>query len=43
MNKRLTNEEALDLIENASLLDLGIAASQKKTQLHPKKITTFVV
>ncbi|MEA3352359.1 MAG: dehypoxanthine futalosine cyclase [Campylobacterota bacterium] len=43
LTKRLTNEEALDLIENASLLDLGIAASQKKLQLHPKKITTFVV
>ena len=41
--KRLTNEEALDLIQNASLLDLAIMASKKKQELHPNKITTFVV
>ena len=41
--KRITNEEALDLIENATLLDLGQMASQRKLELHPKKITTFVV
>ena len=41
--KRLTNEEALDLIQNASLLDLSQMASQRKQQLHPKKVTTFVV
>ena len=41
--KRLTNEEALDLIQNASLLDLGIMASKRKLELHPKKVTTFVI
>ena len=43
MYKRITNKEALDLIQNASLLDLGEMASARKLQLHPKKITTFVV
>jgi cyclic dehypoxanthinyl futalosine synthase len=42
-NNRLTNEEALDLIQNASLIDLGKMASAKKLELHPEKITTFVV
>jgi cyclic dehypoxanthinyl futalosine synthase len=41
--KRLTNQEALDLIQDTSLIDLGIMASKKKLELHPKKITTFVV
>ncbi|MDC0932945.1 dehypoxanthine futalosine cyclase [Arcobacteraceae bacterium] len=40
---RLTNEEALDLIQNASLIDLGKMASAKKLELHPEKITSFVV
>ena len=40
---RLTNEEALDLIQNTSLIDLGKMASAKKLELHPKKVTTFVV
>ena len=40
---RLTNKEALDLIQNASLIDLGKMASAKKLELHPKKVTTFVV
>ncbi len=41
--KRLTNKEALDLIQNASLLDLSQMASKRKLELHPQKITTFVV
>jgi cyclic dehypoxanthinyl futalosine synthase len=41
--KRLTNEEALDLIKNASLLELSQMASKRKLELHPEKITTFVV
>lgn len=41
--KRLTKEEALELINNASLLELGKKASEKKAQLHPEQITTFVV
>lgn len=40
---RLSNVEALDLIQNASLIDLGIMASAKKLELHPEKTTTFVV
>ncbi|RLA72124.1 MAG: dehypoxanthine futalosine cyclase [Epsilonproteobacteria bacterium] len=40
---RLTNKEALDLIQNRSLLELGKMASARKLELHPKKITTFVV
>ncbi|MDN5074324.1 radical SAM protein, partial [Aliarcobacter butzleri] len=43
LKKRLTNEEALDLIRNASLLELGEMASIKKAELHPEKITTFIV
>jgi cyclic dehypoxanthinyl futalosine synthase len=41
--KRLTNKEALDLIQNSSLLELSQLATQRKLELHPKKITTFVV
>lgn len=43
INQRLTNKEALELIQNASLLDLGILASKKKDEFHPEKITTFIV
>ncbi|MBS9782190.1 MAG: dehypoxanthine futalosine cyclase [Arcobacter sp.] len=43
INRRITNEEALDLIQNASLLELGILASKKKEQLHPEKLTSFIV
>lgn len=38
INRRITNEEALDLIKNASLLELGELASLKKEQLHPEKL-----
>ena len=41
--KRLTNQEALDLLNNASLLELSKMASERKKQLHPKGVTTFVV
>ncbi len=40
---RMTNKEALDLIKNADLNSLGRMALEKKRQLHPKKITSFVV
>ncbi|MDQ7068877.1 MAG: dehypoxanthine futalosine cyclase [Sulfurimonas sp.] len=43
MYKRLTKEEALDLIQNADLKELGRLASQRKKELHPKGITTFVI
>lgn len=40
---RLSVEEALNLIENASLQELGEMALAKKLELHPDKITTFIV
>ena len=40
---RLSNEEALELIQNADLAELGRLATQRKRELHPKKITSFVV
>jgi cyclic dehypoxanthinyl futalosine synthase len=43
MFKRLSKEEALDLIKNADLKELGRMASDRKKQLHPKGITTFVI
>ncbi|WP_457745436.1 dehypoxanthine futalosine cyclase [Sulfurimonas sp.] len=43
MQKRLTKEEALDLIKNADLKTLGKMASARKRELHPKGITTFVI
>ncbi len=41
--KRISKEEALDLIQNADLKELGIMATKMKKELHPKGITTFVV
>jgi len=41
--KRLTKAEALDLIKNADLKELGRMASARKKELHPKGVTTFVV
>ncbi|MEN4052554.1 dehypoxanthine futalosine cyclase [Sulfurimonas sp. NWX79] len=43
MQKRLSKEEALDLIRNADLKTLGKMASERKRELHPKGITTFVI
>ncbi len=40
---RLSNKEALDLIKNASLIELGEMAVAKKRELHPDKITSFIV
>jgi cyclic dehypoxanthinyl futalosine synthase len=33
---RLTNKEALNLIKNSSLIELGQLATKKKKELHPK-------
>lgn len=41
--KRMTNEEALDLIQNADLNVLGQMAFERKRELHPEAVTTFVV
>ncbi|WP_419233611.1 dehypoxanthine futalosine cyclase [Aliarcobacter cryaerophilus] len=43
LNKRLSKEDALDLIKNTSLLDLAKMASAKKDELHKEKLTTFIV
>ena len=43
LKKRLSKEDALDLIKNASLLDLAKMASEKKDELHSEKLTTFIV
>ncbi len=43
LNKRLSKDEALELIKSADLKELGELALEKKRQLHPKRVTTFVV
>lgn len=40
---RLTKEQALDLILNGDLKELGKMATARKRELHPQGITTFVV
>ncbi|MFK5882166.1 MAG: dehypoxanthine futalosine cyclase [Sulfurospirillum sp.] len=40
---RMTNAQALKLIQNADLSELGRLATKRKRELHPKKVTTFVV
>ena len=40
---RMSNARALDFIKNADLIDLGVMASKRKRELHPKKITSFIV
>lgn len=43
MQTRLTKEQALELIRNADLKELGRMATQRKKQLHPDGITSFVI
>lgn len=40
---RMTNQEALELIQNVPLHELGAMALQKKRELHPDKTTSFIV
>ena len=40
---RLSKKEAIELIKNEDLITLGKMALAKKRELHPKKITTFIV
>ncbi|QCT94814.1 dehypoxanthine futalosine cyclase [Caminibacter mediatlanticus TB-2] len=40
---RIDVKKALNLIENEKLIKLGAMALEKKRELHPKKITTFIV
>lgn len=41
--KRVSDEEILYLMKNASLRELGIMANTIKARLHPENITTFVI
>ena len=43
INKRLSVDEAVNLIENAELWELSKMAYEKKLSLHPDKITTFII
>jgi len=43
IKKRLTNTQALTLIQDTPLLELGEMASAKKLEKHPLGVTTFVV
>jgi len=43
MKNRLTKQEALKLLREADLKELGRMATQRKKELHPKGITTFVI
>ena len=40
---RMSNDRALNLIQNADLNELGRLATKRKRELHPKKITSFIV
>ncbi len=40
---RLSIDEAVELLETAPLYELGRLAFAKKQELHPRKITTFIV
>lgn len=40
---RMTNKEAVELIKNGDLKELGERALKAKKELHPKRVTTFVV
>ncbi|WP_201767801.1 dehypoxanthine futalosine cyclase [Lebetimonas sp. JS032] len=40
---RISKEKAVDLIKNGDLITLGKMALEKKRELHPEKITTFIV
>jgi len=40
---RLSAKEAVNLIKNENLIKLGKMALEKKREIHPKKITTFIV
>lgn len=43
MLNRITEQEALQLIQSKDLKDLGKMAQEAKRYLHPEKITTFVI
>ena len=43
VDKRIEKKEALELLQNTPLIELGEMATVIKNKLHPKKVTTFVV
>jgi len=43
LRDRLSEKEAVELIKYADLKELGEMALKRKRELHPKKVTTFVV
>jgi cyclic dehypoxanthinyl futalosine synthase len=43
LDKRVSIDEAVELIEKADLKTLGKMARERKKELHPKSVTTFVV
>ena len=43
MTKRMSIDEAVNLIEQGDLKELGQMALARKKELHPKEVTTFVV
>jgi len=43
MSKRMSIDEAVELIRHADLKELGKMALDRKRELHPEKVTTFVV
>ena len=40
---RLSDQEALELLKEKPLIDLGIMASKVKLKYHPNKITSFII
>jgi cyclic dehypoxanthinyl futalosine synthase len=42
-DRRLTDADAVNLLENAELLDLGAAATEMRARLHPEHEVTFIV
>ncbi len=43
MSSRLDKKEALDILKNMPLYELGNLALQRKKELHPENLTTFIV
>ncbi|RDU71929.1 dehypoxanthine futalosine cyclase [Helicobacter aurati] len=41
--KRYSDEEILDMMQNMPLRELGKMANKRKAELHPNKITSFIV
>ena len=43
LNERLTEKEALELVKSADLKELGRLATERKNELHPDNIVSFIV